>query len=71
MKKYTAVYLSKKELRFIEESANIYDGVYDFENNPNKEFRQKYGLHKNEVSDIMESLKMKVTKGLQHLKQPT
>lgn len=71
MVRHTPIYLSKKELRFIEESANIYDGVYDFENNTNNEFRQKYGLHKNEVPDIMESLKMKVTKGLQHLKQPT
>lgn len=52
-------YLTKKEALFIYHAAWLSEGFLDFENNTDEQFKERYGITKDDVQQIEDSLKVK------------
>lgn len=56
------VKLTQKELDFIEKALWSLDGIYDYHNHNDKEFKERYGVSPKELDKIVEGLKEKINK---------
>lgn len=56
--------LTKNELRFIRLATQLHDGVYDWGNNSDRQFKENYGLTKKEAAKMLPILRTKVKEEL-------